>query len=87
MKHTTFRRSITALAVAASLGFALPAFADNTTANISGSINANDYSQYTVIAKDPATGLERVIAVSDEGSFRFAKLPTGTYAIVLGYRF
>ncbi|MDO6838851.1 TonB-dependent receptor plug domain-containing protein [Paraglaciecola chathamensis] len=81
MKQTTFRRSITALAVAASLGFALPAFADNTTANISGSINANDYSQYTVIAKDPATGLERVIAVSDEGSFRFAKLPTGTYDI------
>ena len=81
MKNTSFRRSITALAVAASLGFALPALADNTTANISGSINANNYSEYTVTAKDPATGLEREISVSDEGSFRFAKLPTGVYDI------
>lgn len=79
----TFRKSITALAVAASMGLSLPALADNTTSNIVGTISANDFSQYTVTATDPTTGYSREISVSDTGQFRFAKLPTGEYKVVI----
>jgi hypothetical protein len=79
----TFKKSAAALSVAACLGLSLPAVADNTTSNIVGSIKANDYSQYTVTATDPKTGYSRQISVSDEGTFRFSKLPTGEYDIVI----
>jgi hypothetical protein len=79
----TFKKSAAALSVAACLGFSLPALADNTTSNIVGTISANDYSQYTVTASEPKTGYSRQISVSDTGQFRFAKLPTGEYNIVI----
>lgn len=79
----TFKKSVAALAVAASLGFALPAMADNTTSNIVGTISANDYSQYTVVAADPKTGFSREISVNDNGSFRFSKLETGEYDLTI----
>jgi hypothetical protein len=79
----TFKKSAAALSVAACLGLSMPAFADNTTSNIIGTINANDYSQYTVTATDPKTGYSREISVSSDGGFRFSKLPTGEYDIVV----
>ncbi len=80
---TTFKKSISALAVATSLGLAIPAYADNTTANITGAITANDYSQYAVTATNPKTGVSRNVSVSDSGSFRFSQLPTGQYDITI----
>ncbi|WP_416307790.1 TonB-dependent receptor [Neptunicella sp. SCSIO 80796] len=79
----TFKKSVTALAVAASLGLTAPVLADNATSNIVGSIVANDYSQYTVTAADPKTGYSREISVGDDGAYRFAKLPTGEYDITV----
>lgn len=79
----TFRKRIAAVAVAASLGLATPALADNTTANINGSISANDYSQFKVTVKDPKTGYSRDVSINDNGSFRFAQLPTGDYLITV----
>jgi hypothetical protein len=78
-----FQKSLAAAAVSAAIGFANPVFADNTTANITGSIIASDYTQYRVTAKDPKTGLSREVGVSSEGSFRFAQLPTGIYDITV----
>ena len=83
MGKITFRKSVAALAVAASIGFISPVMADNTTASINGTIIANDYGQYKVVAKDPKTGLTREVSVSDGGSFRFAQLPTGVYDVVV----
>jgi hypothetical protein len=79
----TFRKRIAAVAVAASLGLATPALADNTTANINGSISATDYSQFKVTVKDPKNGYSREVSITDNGSFRFAQLPTGDYLITV----
>lgn len=83
MGKITFRKSLAALAVAAAIGFMSPVMADNTTASINGTIIASDYGQYKVLAKDPKTGLSREVGVSEEGSFRFAQLPTGVYDVVV----
>lgn len=73
-----FRKSITAIAVSASLGLALPAVASDVIGTVN---NINDNSSYTVKVKNPATGLERTLSISSEGTFRFASLPTGSYEI------
>jgi len=83
MRKFKFNRSCAAIAVAASLGMSLPALADNNSANISGTISASDYSQYTVTATDPRTGLSREVSIGSDGAFRFAKLPTGLYDIAV----
>lgn len=80
---STFRKSATALAVATCLGMSLPALADNTTANINGKVAASNYEGVTVTATNPETGFSRQIDVNDDGSFRFSKLPTGTYEVVI----
>ena len=81
MGKITFKKNLTALAVVASLGLSIPAFADNSSANISGTISVSDNSQYTVTATDPKTGLSREVSLGNDGSFRFSKLPTGLYDI------
>ena len=73
-----FKKSITAIAVSASLGLALPAVASDVIGTVN---NINDNSSYTVKVKNPATGLERTLNISSEGTFRFASLPTGSYEI------
>ncbi|WP_438862763.1 TonB-dependent receptor [Neptunicella sp.] len=79
----TFKKSVTALAVAASLGLAMPAVAANSTSNIVGTIVAQDYSQYTVTASEPSTGYSREISINSDGSYRFSQLPTGEYDITV----
>ncbi|MEP1869830.1 MAG: carboxypeptidase regulatory-like domain-containing protein [Paraglaciecola sp.] len=78
-----FKGNVKALAVAVALGLSAPVLADSITSNISGSISANDYSQYVVTASDPKTGLKREVAVNQSGEFRFAQLPTGIYEITV----
>ena len=73
-----FRKSITAIAVTASLGLALPASASDVIGSVQ---NVANTSSYTVKVKNPATGLERTLNISENGTFRFASLPSGNYDI------
>ncbi|MCJ8272001.1 MAG: carboxypeptidase-like regulatory domain-containing protein, partial [Psychrosphaera sp.] len=50
---------------------------------LSGSVNAANASEYTVQAKDPKTGSTRTVSVNADGSFRFAKMETGVYHVIV----
>jgi hypothetical protein len=76
-----FKKSVAAIAVAASLGLSFNAMAASEA--LAGSINAANASEYTVQAKDPKTGSTRTVSVNADGSFRFAKMETGTYQVVV----
>ena len=73
-----FKKNLTAIAVLASLGVTLPAAASDVVGSIN---NISTTAGYTVKVKNPATGLERTLSISDDGSFRFASLPSGSYQI------
>ncbi|ENN99402.1 MULTISPECIES: TonB-dependent receptor [Pseudoalteromonas] len=73
-----FKKNLTAIAVLASLGVALPAVASDVVGSID---NISTTAGYTVTVKNPATGLERTLNISEDGSFRFASLPSGSYQI------
>lgn len=74
-----FKRSMTAFAVAASLGVAAPVFADN----VSGSIYGKAVDGKTITIKNAETGLTRTVVV-ENGRFNFAALPTGKYTVSNG---
>ncbi len=72
------------MAVVASLGLCTPVFsADNTTSNIVGTVEASNLSGLTATARNPKTGYNRTIDVNSDGSYRFSKLPSGTYEITI----
>ncbi|MCS6120535.1 TonB-dependent receptor [Shewanella baltica] len=81
------RKKIIAVAIASALGMGVPsiAYADNTTASITGSLTVSgaSASEYTATAKDPKTGLTRNIEIGTDGTFRFSKLPVGTYEVAI----
>lgn len=81
------RKTIVAASIAATLGFGISgvAFADNTTSTINGvlSVSGAKANEYTATAHDPKTGLTRNVEIGADGSFRFAKLPSGTYDITI----
>ena len=80
----TMKKSVTALAVAVSLGMAAPAFADGTTCYIQGNAIQTDgtkISNATITITNSQTGLTRSVASDDNGVFRFPLLPPGIYTI------
>jgi outer membrane receptor for ferrienterochelin and colicin len=86
MGKITLRRSLTALAVAATLGFTSNSFgAGGAESDLLGSVQVNgiNTSGYTVVAKNPKTGFTRQVSTRADGSYRLSKLPTGSYEIVI----
>ncbi|MCP1339976.1 TonB-dependent receptor [Idiomarina sp. M1R2S28] len=79
MKNTFFKRTLTAAAVAAAMGLAAPAIAQQQS-SILGEVVAQNVQGLTVVAKNPETGFTREIQVT-EGEFRFPAMPTGTYEL------
>lgn len=85
MKRKAFRNTLTAVAVAVSLGTIVPAVAqDATRGNLVG--QAQDQSgqmvsgvQITITNLE--TGLTRTVTSSDNGAFRFPLLPPGAYSL------
>jgi hypothetical protein len=83
MRKITFRRSLTAMAVVASLGMAAPVFAAD-----SGFINGNSISSsgdklggVSVTVINVNTGLSRTVLSDSDGVFRFPLLPAGNYTM------
>jgi outer membrane receptor protein involved in Fe transport len=79
----TFKKSVTALSVAACLGLSLPAMA-NTNGYITGNsvtTSGEVLSDVTISIENTETGLKRSIVSSADGSFRFPLLPPGIYKV------
>jgi len=79
MRNTFFKRTLTAAAVAAAMGMATPAIAQQQS-SILGEVVAQNVQGLTVVATNPETGFSREIQVTD-GEFRFPAMPTGTYEL------
>ncbi len=81
----TFRKSVTAIAVACTLGLSVPAIAaSNTQGGLVG--QAVDQSgvaitNATITIKNVETGLTRSVESDSEGNYRFPLLPPGTYEV------
>ncbi|MFD1620539.1 TonB-dependent receptor [Thalassotalea marina] len=71
------KRTLTAIAISASLGLTLPAMADNTSGSIYGVSQAGS----TVTIKNQETGLTRTLTVGSDGRFNFSRVPTGNYEV------
>lgn len=72
------KRSLTALAISASLGIAAPAMAaSNTAGSIFGKANANT----EIVYKNKKTGVARTITADDEGRFNISGVPAGEYEV------
>ena len=78
-----FKHSITAAAVAVSLGLAVPAVAVTNGYITGNSVNVSGETVGSVSVKitNTATGLVRSATSSADGSFRFPLLPPGNYDI------
>lgn len=74
----SFKRSLTAGAVALSLGVALPAMAASNTA---GSIFGNAEAGTKITYKNKNTGVSRTITVDEQGRFSVGSVPTGNYIV------
>jgi len=81
--NLNFKKKLTVAAVIASMGLCVPVFADNTTSNIVGKIESSNLSGITATAKNPKTGYKRTIDIDSSGSYRFSKLPSGTYEVTI----
>lgn len=75
-----FTRSLTAVAVAASLGLAMPAAADNSAGSVYGVAKQGQ----TVVVKNIATGAKRTVVIDESGRFNFKQMPTGKYEVTNG---
>jgi hypothetical protein len=80
----TFKKSAAALAVAACIGFSMPAlaadskgFITGTSTNEAGSVIAD--VEVTIVNLE--TGLTRTVASDSDGSFKFPLLPPGRYSL------
>jgi len=83
MKNTytkTFKRSIAALAVSSVLTMGA-ANADDLVGNVN--VSNSNIDGYTVKAVNIATGASRTVSLKDDGSYRLAKMPSGTYNITV----
>ncbi|WP_211162672.1 TonB-dependent receptor [Alteromonas ponticola] len=80
-----YRKKLTALAVAASLGVALPAFAQESKGVIVGTSVASSSGQalsgVEVTIKNLETGLTRTVTTGSDGSYTFPLLPPGNYSL------
>ncbi|WP_158968312.1 TonB-dependent receptor [Paraglaciecola sp. L3A3] len=82
----TFKKNGAALAVAISLGIALPAIASNNDGVLSGKVlvdGNNPLADAQITVVDTETGLTRTIESDDTGSYRFSKLPVGFYEVTV----
>lgn len=82
MRTKFFRNTLTAAAVAASLGVALPAAANNTNGFIQGNAIEADgkvLRDVSITIVNTETGLKRTVTSDGNGVFRFPLLPPGTY--------
>ncbi|QTH64770.1 TonB-dependent receptor [Psychrosphaera ytuae] len=80
-----FKSSVAALAVATTLGAAMPALANNTNGFIGGSTvtaNGQDLAGVSVTVTNLETGLTRTVVSEADGDFRFPLLPPGKYSVV-----
>lgn len=77
-----FKKSVAAIAVAASLGAAAPALA-NQGAIVGASVNESGavLSNVAVTIKNAETGLTRSVVSDGSGQFRFPLLPPGKYNV------
>lgn len=78
-----FKRSIAAVAVAASLGVAMPALANNdgTLKGLVVDSQKVAIAGATITIKNEATGFTRTVTADSNGKYRFASLPVGVYTI------
>lgn len=84
MRITTFKKSIAALAVAASMGIASPVFAaGSSSGSIVGNVSGVSQQGLTITVKNKSVGFERDIQLDNSGNFRFPQLAIGDYEIVL----
>jgi hypothetical protein len=84
MRKITFKRSFAAIAVAASLGFALPVMAaGSSTGSITGTVSGAYNEGVIITVKNTAVGFERDIELDASGNFRFPQLAIGDYEIVI----
>ncbi|WP_372762123.1 TonB-dependent receptor plug domain-containing protein [Pseudoalteromonas sp.] len=75
---TTFKRSVTAVAVAMTLSAAFPTIAaSNTSGSIYGKANPDTQITY----KNKNTGVTRTVNVSADGRFNIGSVPAGTYIV------
>jgi hypothetical protein len=78
----TFKRSVTAAAVALSLSAAMPALAnDGAIVGQSMTQGGADLGAVMVKIVNTETGLKRTVTSDEGGTFRFPLLPAGTYDI------
>lgn len=78
------KKSITAIAVAVSLGVAAPVLAGNNDGALKGVITTTDAQALAgaqVTIKSVETGLTRSVTVSQDGTYRFPALPVGAYTV------
>ena len=78
------KKSLTAIAVTATLGMATPALAANTNGFITGNAITSEGSTLTgatITIENVDTGLVRTVNTGDNGVFRFPLLPPGTYKV------
>ena len=74
----TFKRSIAAIAVTTVLGMT-SASADDLVGRINGASTAG----VTVKAVNVDTGTQRTVSISEDGTYRLPKLPSGNYKITV----
>lgn len=83
----TFNRSLTAIAVAASLSFLSPAVfaADDTRGNLKGHLESNGaiISNAIITVEHQGKGLTRTVQSADNGDFNVKGLPPGKYTITI----
>lgn len=85
MKTKFFKNTLTAAAVAASLGIVLPLSAqDVSRGNLIGQAQDQDgqvISSVAITITNLETGLTRSVTSSETGAFRFPLLPPGAYSL------
>ncbi|MEW6992215.1 TonB-dependent receptor [Colwelliaceae bacterium 6441] len=74
----SFKRSVTAVAISAVLGMGT-AVADD----LIGNVTVSNVEGYTVKAVNIATGTSRTVSLKADGSYRLAKMPSGTYKVTV----
>ncbi|WP_286234417.1 TonB-dependent receptor [Thalassotalea sediminis] len=80
--NKTFKRSVTAAAVAMTLGAAMPALAnDGAITGKSVSTQGEVISGVAVKITNKTTGLTRTVQSDAQGNFRFPLLPVGNYSL------
>lgn len=86
MKNVTFKRTLSAVAVAAAISVSSSALAQETTGTIRGDVTAQTESAIagsTITISNPETGFSRSVEVDASGEFSFRNLPTGVYTVTI----